>query len=216
MAMTAGLLAFVAVDAFAEALDIQARLPGALGGLGTILLGMALSYFGMSIVQHRLSHKRSTEASLSPLVLATMVAVGIGMHNLGEGLAIGSSFALGSLSLGVFLVVGFMIHNITEGLGIAVPASASGNKVRPLRLLTLTLIAGGPAIIGVLLGRYIVNDLVGVLFFAMAVGAALHVIVEVVRQVRAMTPGTSAVTSWTAGGFIAGITVMYLTGVLVG
>jgi zinc transporter ZupT len=151
-----------------------------------------------------------------PLVLATMVAIGIGMHNLGEGLAIGSSFALGELSLGIFLVVGFMIHNISEGLGIAVPAARSGVKVSVLRVITLTLVAGGPAVIGVWVGRYITNDLIGVLFFALAVGAATHVVVEVLRHTRTLTSDGRLFNGWSAGGFIAGVAIMYLTGVMVG
>ena len=64
---------------------------------------------------------------MSGVALATLVALGIGLHNLGEGLAIGSSFALGELALGSFLIVGFMIHNITEGLGIAAPIAEGGD-----------------------------------------------------------------------------------------
>ena len=216
MAMTAGLLAFVALDAFAGALEVQVRLPSAISGTGTILLGITFSYLSMSFMQHRAGRKRHDSSSnLSPFGLAMLVAVGIGLHNLGEGLAIGSSFALGELSLGIFLIVGFMIHNITEGLGIAVPASGS-EQVRLRDAFALTMVAGAPAIFGIWIGRYVTNDLIGVLFFSLAVGAALHVIVEVSRQVRRLTPGGGLFSGWSAGGFLAGIVVMYVTGVMVG
>src|SRR5918994_388446 len=100
------------------------------------------------------------------LALATLIATGIGLHNLGEGLAIGSSFALGELTLGTFLIVGFMVHNVTEGLGIATPI-AEGRRAASLgRLAALTLVAGGPAILGAWLGGFVTSDVLGVVFFA--------------------------------------------------
>ena len=123
MALTAGLLSFLAVDALTEALDLQAGLPSAFQGPGLILLGVAASYLGLTFVAQRFSAARGRERSapLEGVALATLVAIGIGLHNLGEGLAIGSSIALGELALGTFLIVGFMVHNVTEGLGIAAP-----------------------------------------------------------------------------------------------
>ena len=132
MALTAGLLTFLAFDALAEALDLQARLPSGFQGPGLILLGVAASYLGLTFVAQRFSArgKRERSAPLEGVALATLVAVGIGLHNLGEGLAIGSSIALGELALGTFLIVGFMVHNVTEGLGIAAPI-AGGARVTP-------------------------------------------------------------------------------------
>ena len=122
MAMTAGLLSFLGVEALSEAFTLQALLPGGLGGAGLVLLGVALSALGMTFLSSRLSRGRAGTAGLS---LAFLVAIGIGVHNLGEGLAIGTSFAFGELQLGTFLIVGFMVHNVTEGLGIAAPAAES-------------------------------------------------------------------------------------------
>ena len=108
--------------------------------------------------------------------LALLVAVGIGVHNLGEGLAIGTSFAFGELTLGTFLIVGFMIHNVTEGLGIAAPAAESRTHLSVGRLALLALIAGGPAVLGAWIGGFASSDLLAVLFFAAAAGAALEVV----------------------------------------
>ena len=125
MALTAGLLSFLAVEALSEAFTAQAGLPESLGGAGLILLGVAASYLFMTFLARRLGGS----AGATGLALATLVAIGIGVHNLGEGLAIGASFAVGELTLGSFLIVGFMIHNVTEGLGIATPA-AEGRRGR--------------------------------------------------------------------------------------
>ena len=87
-----------------------------------MLLGVARSFLTMTFIVHALLGGRSGGA-LGGVALAMLVAIGIGLHNLGEGLAIGTSFAFGQLTLGSFLIVGFMIHNVTEGLGIAAPAA---------------------------------------------------------------------------------------------
>jgi zinc transporter ZupT len=147
------------------------------------------------------------------VALATLVAIGIGLHNLGEGLAIGSSIALGELALGTFLIVGFMVHNVTEGLGIAAPI-ADGARVSLGRLAVLALVAGAPAILGAWIGGFITSDVLGVLFFALAVGAALQVVVEVGRYVARRAPGGLR-SGPVIGGYLAGIAVMYLTGLLV-
>ena len=135
------------------------------------------------------------------------------MHNLGEGLAIGTSFAVGELALGTFFVVGFMVHNVTEGLGIAAPIAERGT-VSLRRLAVLALIAGAPAIPGAWLGGFVTSDVLGVLFFAGAAGAALEVVVEVGRYVARRAPGGLS-SSYVLGGFLAGIAVMYVTGLLI-
>jgi zinc transporter ZupT len=217
MALTGGLLTFLAVDALAEGLELQSALPGALGGPGLLLMGIALSYLGLTWVAHRLTRGRPAAergAPLAGVALATMVAIGIGLHNLGEGLAIGTSFALGELALGTFLIVGFMVHNVTEGLGIAAPM-AEGGDVGLGRLAGLALIAGAPAILGAWIGGFVTDEVLAVLFFGLAVGAALQVVVEVGRYVARRAPGGLG-SGWVVGGFLAGIAVMYLTGLIAG
>jgi zinc transporter ZupT len=215
MALTGGLLTFLALDALAEALELQAVLPGALGGTGLVLLGVGASYLGLTFLSQRFAAAGKEKGGvLGGLALATLVAVGIGLHNLGEGLAIGTSFALGELTLGTFLIIGFMVHNVTEGLGIAAPA-AERRTVGLGRLVVLALIAGAPTIVGAWIGGYVTNDVLAVLFFALAAGAALQVVVEVGRYVARRAPGGLG-SGYVVGGFLAGIAVMYLTGLLVG
>ena len=144
------------------------------------------------------------------------MAVGIGLHNLGEGLAVGTSFSLGELTLGTFLIVGFMIHNITEGLGFAARLGVGGVGAARIPLPTLVglaAIAGAPAILGAWIGGYSGSDVLAVLFFAAAAGAALQVVVEVTRFVARRAPG-GLTSGYAIGGFLAGLAVMYATGLL--
>jgi len=210
MALTAGLLTFLMVEALAEALELQAKLPGALNGTGLVVIGVASSYLGLTLVASRLSGSGS---GLGGIGLATLVAIGIGVHNLGEGLAIGSSLALGELALEAFLIVGFMVHNVTEGLGIAAPVAEGAARISPGRLAGLALVAGAPAVLGAWIGGFLTNDLLAVLFFGMAAGAALQVVVEVGRYVARRAPG-GLTSGPVVGGYLAGIVAMYATGLL--
>jgi hypothetical protein len=209
MAFTAGLLAFLGVEALSEAFALQALLPSGLGGSGLVLLGVALSFLGMTALAGRLSGG----AGATGFALALLVAIGIGVHNFGEGLAIGTSFALGEVQLGTFLIVGFMIHNVTEGLGIATPVAKSRTTI--LALAGLVVVAGAPTILGAWLGGYSSNDVLAALFFAIAAGAAFQVVVEVGRYVARNAPGGLR-SGHAIVGFLAGVSVMYATGVLAG
>lgn len=227
MALTAGLLTFLAIDALTEAFDQQARLPDALGGTGLILLGAVAAFFGLGAIADWLRRREpapdaaptapaSDAAPASGMALAAAIAIGIGLHNLGEGLAVGSSFALGELALGSLLVVGFTVHNITEGLGIAVPlADAPAARPGLGPLAALTAIAGAPAIVGAWIGGFFSSALLSTLFFAIAAGAAAQVVFEVGRFIRARAAG-----GWSspavAGGFVAGLAIMYATSLIAG
>jgi zinc transporter, ZIP family len=210
MALTGGLLTFLAIEALGEALELQGALPGPLGGPGLVLLGLSASFLAMTAVSHRLSRGGATVGGIA---LAFLVAIGIGLHNLGEGLAIGSSFALGELALGSFLIIGFMIHNVTEGLGIAAPVAEGRQAARLATLAALVVIAGAPAIVGAWLGGFVTSDVLGALFFAAAAGAALQVVFEVGRYVARTAPGGLS-SPFVLGGFLAGVVVMYATGLL--
>ena len=140
--------------------------------------------------------------------------LGAAQVSFGEGLAIGTSFAFGQLTLGSFLIVGFMVHNVTEGLGIAAPAADEGMTLSWPRLAALALDRGrardrrraGR-------GGFIANDVLAVLFFGAAAGAAFEVVVEVVRYILRRDPAGLR-SGYAIGGFLAGIAVMYVTGLL--
>ena len=143
--------------------------------------------------------------------LAVMIAVGIGLHNLGEGLAVGSAYAVGELALGASLVVGFALHNTTEGLAVVTPLIAHRPSV--LRLLGLGLIAGGPAIIGAIVGAAVDNAALAAVLLGVGVGAIANVVTQIVPSLRDKS-GT-ALNAPAIGGLAIGLVTMYLTGVLV-
>lgn len=209
MAFTAGLLAFLGVEALSEAFELQALLPAALGGAGLVLLGVAVSFLGMTALAGRLGRG----SGATGFALALLIAIGIGVHNLGEGLAIGTSFAVGELQLGTFLIVGFMIHNLTEGLGIATPLAKT--RWTLLALVGLALVAGAPTILGAWIGGYTTSDVLAALFFAIAAGAAFQVVLEVGRYVARTAPGGLR-SGHAIGGFLVGVAAMYVTGILAG
>ncbi len=150
IAFTVGLLAFLAIDAGLEGLEIAAEAPAAFGGASLVFVGALAAYLALAGVDAHLSRRRPVATggvATGGAYLALLVAIGIGLHNLGEGLAIGSAYATGALALGAFLVVGFAIHNTTEGLAIVAPlrggAGDRAERPRLTRLLGLGLIAGG-------------------------------------------------------------------------
>jgi ZIP family zinc transporter len=213
IAFTVGLLAFLAVDAGLEGLEIAGEAPTAFGGTALVFLGAIAAYLVLAGIDSYLSARRERAAAsgAAGAYLALMVAIGIGLHNLGEGLAIGSAYASGALALGAFLVVGFAIHNTTEGLAIVAPLA--GSHVRLSRLVTLGVIAGAPAILGAWIGASAFNPSLAAVLFGVGVGAIVQVIVQLVPSIRdddGRTLHPQAV-----GGLLAGIAVLYLTGLLV-
>jgi zinc transporter, ZIP family len=210
MAFTVGLLAFLAVDATLEALDLAGGSAGAFGGAELLFLGAGISYLLLIGLDRFLSARQGAAATGGRLAL--MIAIGIGLHNLGEGLAIGSAYAIGELALGAFLVVGFAIHNTTEGFAIVAPLT----RERPSlgRLILLGVIAGGPAVIGALIGATVSNAELSVFLLGVGVGA----IVQVIGQIApAMRDGSGrALDAATAAAIAAGAVLFYLTGLLVG
>ncbi len=144
--------------------------------------------------------------------LALMIAIGIGLHNMGEGLAIGSAYALGELALGAFLVVGFAIHNTTEGLAIVAPLAKDKETPVP-RLVMLGVIAGAPAILGAIIGASVYNQELATFLLGIGVGAIIQVIVQLTPAIR--DEQGRALNPLSVTGIVAGIGLMYLTGLLV-
>lgn len=208
LALTVGLLAFLLVDTVAEGLEMAAELPGVLKGIPLLLLGGVLAYAVLTATGEKEANRRTGSDRLR---LAYLIALGIGLHNLGEGLAIGSAFAVGESSLGIFLIIGFTLHNITEGVGIAAPVLRDQPALR--HFIKLAVLAGGPAIAGTWIGAFVQSPLLTVLFFGLGAGAIAQVIVEVGRL---LLQERSRAQNWlNVGGFAAGVLVMYLTALLV-
>lgn len=217
IAFTVGLLAFLAIDAGLEGLEIAAEAPAAFGGTSLVLVGGLVAYLALAGIDSYLS-QRSRQAGgggtagAAAGYLALLVAVGIGLHNLGEGLAIGSAYSSGALALGAFLVVGFAIHNTTEGLAIVVPLRDAA-RPSPARLLALGLIAGAPAILGAWIGAAAFNPSLAALLFGVGVGAIARVIVQLAPAMR--DPDGRYLYPSSVAGILAGIAALYLTGLLV-
>lgn len=211
LALTIGLLVFLWIDTILEGLEFAARLPGAFQGAPLVWL-IALLTLGLLLAA---GSTRPASAANSPWRVAYLIAVGIGLHNLGEGLAIGAAYAIGEAALGGFLVIGFTLHNITEGVGIAAPLVRERPGIG--QFLALAAIAGAPAILGTWIGGFVRSDLLSTVFFAVGAGAIAQVIVEVGRLLTADAHrrGEPAVNWPNLGGLAAGIAIMYLTGLLV-
>jgi zinc transporter, ZIP family len=126
--------------------------------------------------------------------LALMIAVGIGLHNFAEGLAIGNSAASGEISLAVLLIIGFGLHNATEGFGIVAPLAAEGDRPSWATLGLLGLIGGGPTFVGTLIGQRVVNDTLSVAFLGLAAGSILYVVIELLAVAR--RSGLKELTTW--------------------
>jgi zinc transporter ZupT len=213
MALTIGLLAFLAIDAIQEGVDVGQGGAQAFGGAGLVFLGALSAYLLLSGIDAYLSGRSSRAGSAggAGLYLSLLVAIGIGLHNLGEGLAIGAAYAIGSLALGTSLVVGFALHNTTEGLAIVSPMAE--RRVGIGRLVALGLIAGAPAILGAAVGASAYNSSVA----AFLLGAGAGAIAQVIQQIApAIRDGDGRILNpLSVAGLLAGLLLMYVTGLLV-
>ena len=209
MALTVGLLAYLAIDATLEGLELGAAGSQAFGGTALVLLGGIVSYLLLAGVGAWIDDRRQT--SRTGMRLALLVALGIGLHNLGEGLAIGSAYSVGALALGAFLVVGFAIHNTTEGLAIVAPVAAHAPPLR--RLVLLGLLAGAPAILGAWIGASAYNASAAAFLFGAGAGAIVQVIIQLAPSLR--DDHGRVLHPVAVGGLLAGMAIMFATGLLV-
>ena len=208
LSFTVGLLLFLGVDALEGAFALTDRVASAFQGVGLIALGLV----GAPLVIHAVGHIGRGDSAITPLGISTLIAIGIGLHNLGEGLAIGSSYAVGEVALGTSLVFGFLLHNTTEGLGIVAPLARS----RPSygKLAALGLIAGVPTIFGAWIGGFSYSPTASVLFLAIGAGAIVQVIAVLGRSMG--SGGREGFKGpLNAAGVVAGLIVMYATGLFV-
>ena len=211
MAITAGLLIFLGIDATSEALELAGDLGGPFQGVGLVGIGIVVTFLLLDAISRRQVSVGRSEAA-QRMTIALMIAIGIGLHNLGEGLAIGASFSVGAASLGTFLVIGFIIQNITEGLGIIVPVLKDQPSVP--HLLGMGLIGGGPAIVGAWIGGLTYSQPLAVLFLAVGSGAIFEVVYEIAKLIQkdgAKHPMPLTIFS----GVTTGMLMLYLTGLLI-
>jgi zinc transporter ZupT len=217
LALTAGLLLFLGIDAIEEALEVSGEnLSDSFNGVLLTVTVTVLSFLGLYYAGQKLIDNANLSRLSKPLAIGLMIAIGIGLHNFGEGLAIGAAVGLGSIAFSTFLIVGFALHNTTEGIAIAGPLSKEKTSTRSLigKLVGLGLIAGTPAIFGAWIGGFSYSPFSSVVFLAIGAGAIFQVIVVIIRMIREEGDKNLSSTA-VVSGISIGMLVMYLTSILI-
>ena len=211
LAFTIGLLAFLLVDTIAEGLEIAGETAAVLDGVALFAIGAIGAVMSLSFLNGRLDRRRASTGlgRHSGLELAYLIAAGIGLHNLGEGLAVGSALAAGEVALGTFLVLGFAIHNTTEGLAIVAPLGAAGDRPALMHFVLLGVLAGAPTILGAWFGGFAFSPAWASVAFGIAAGAIAQVIWAIGRT---MTKDGALSSGPGAAGLLLGLLFMYATG----
>jgi ZIP family zinc transporter len=185
--------------------------PSAFQGIGLIGIGAVSTFLLLDAISKRQTEITGSESERR-LAIALMIAIGIGFHNLGEGLAIGAAYNVGEIALGTFLVVGFIIQNITEGLGIIAPVLRDRPSIG--RLALMGLIGGAPAIIGAWIGGYTPSPFLAVLFLAIGAGAIFEVVYEIAKLIQKDTARESMPMT-VFSGVLTGMLLLCVTGLLI-
>jgi zinc transporter ZupT len=237
---TAGLLVFLGIDAVLESNEIISENVAAIfNGQVLIVMVVIVSFLVLLYASETLTQraaKKSVSANYStsslsssasttsqqqqelikPLAISLMIAIGIGLHNFGEGLAISAAVLLGKAALGTFLIVGFTLHNTTEGLAIVAPIAKSG-KVMIRKLIVMGFIAGAPTIAGAWIGGFLYSPLAAVIFLSVGAGAIFQVVYSITSWISHTSSRNrkSLINASTIAGFAIGMLIMYTTGLLI-
>lgn len=210
-ALAGGILLFLFYDVLKNANDLIDPLIPAQGGtngllaveyIAILLLGWSVGFLSLAAFERayyaRIARAAPTppasaagpgepRALIDPLAVSMMIAIGIGLHNFSEGLAIGTAFAGGAVAAGTVLVVGFAAHNSTEGFGILGPGLMAARPYTGSRLLLLGLVGGGPTFLGTAVGSVLYSDPLSILFYGLAAGAIIYVVLEMVRPMMVVS-----------------------------
>jgi zinc transporter ZupT len=201
LSLTSGLLAFLAIDAIIESLELTNRFTIVNGEILIPIITISTFLLLMLIKADKVK---------SALYLSYIIAVGIGLHNLGEGLAIGAATAIGAIALSRFLIIGFTIHNTTEGLAIVAPMTRS--KVKITHLAILGLIAGAPTIVGAWIGSFVNMPIASIIFLSIGAGAIFQVIYAIFTWLK---KEYDILSIRSIIGFVIGMLIMYITSILI-
>lgn len=214
LSLTAGLLLFLGIDALIESNEMALEnVAGAFRGQLLIATAAMVSFLVLMYVSEKLVDGSKGRILQRSFAIALMVAIGIGLHNLGEGLAIGGAMVVGEVALSTFLIVGFTIHNTTEGLAIVSPMAKQKPKI--LYLVALGLIAGAPAIAGAWIGGFVSSSIASITFLAIGAGAIFQVVLGIFRMVGYSDGQFKFLTGPNVAGVTVGFLIMYLTALLI-
>lgn len=241
LSFTVGLLVFLGIDALLEGNEIVQRdISSAFHGQMLIIMITMLSLVSLVYISSKLVKRKAFKSSdyseysehsneeisressirvskhhlvIKPMVLSMMIAIGIGLHNFGEGLAIGAASVLGEVALSAFLIVGFTLHNTTEGLAIVAPMARS-KKLAIAKIILMGLVAGVPTIIGAWIGGFLYSPLATIIFLGIGAGAIFQVVCSVGSWIY-YNNNKTLTTFPIASGFMMGILIMYITGLMV-
>ena len=211
LSLTVGLLVYLAVGTWLDALEFAHEIAEFWQGTSMVVAITALVLGGL-LMTGQLGGGRDSQ---SPLRIAYLIALGIGLHNFGEGLAIGAAYAGGEAALGAYLILGFTLHNVTEGIGIAAPVADRRPALK--HFVLFVLVAGAPAVVGTWIGGFAFDPVLGTVFLAAGVGAILQVVWEVGRLVKQNSEaiGESMISAGNLVGFALGLGLMFTTGYFV-
>jgi ZIP family zinc transporter len=208
LALTLGLLVSLLVDTIAEGFTLASEAAVALDGLGLFVIGMLLALITLLWFEGRIKRRKGGEG-VAGLALSYLVASGIGLHNMGEGVAVGAALATGEVALGMFLVIGFALHNTTEGLAIVAPLGSVRERPSLWHFAGLGAVAGIPTVFGAWIGGFAFSPAWAALAFGLAAGAIIQVLWAINRGMKgeaSLSNGLPAI------GFLVGLAIMYLTG----
>jgi len=213
LALTAGLLLFLAIDSIEESIEVSnENLANSFNGVLLVTTVVVLSFLVLYYVGNKIVYKSDSLHFSKPVAIGLMISIGIGLHNFGEGLAIGAAVGIGSIAFSTFLIVGFALHNTTEGIAIAAPMSRG--KLMIGKLAIMGMIAGSPAIFGAWIGGFAYSPFTSVIFLAIGAGAIFQVILVLLKWIQKENDGNLSNLS-VVSGFAIGMLVMYLTSILV-
>jgi zinc transporter ZupT len=211
LSFTVGLLVFLGVDALHEGFEVAGKLPSVFSGVGLLAIGFLLAFLFITGIDRFLRTRIDTRVQGTSLILAYMIAFGIGIHNLGEGLAIGSAYASGEIALGALLLLGFTVHNTTEGLAIVSPLTRSKPKL--IHLALLGIVGGAPAILGCWMGGFSYSEIALAVFLAIGAGAVFQVVWSISAQMMKTEEG-NLFHLGNAAGLVLGMVMMWATALL--